>query len=319
MRTIYVDNCSERPAPCVATIGFFDGVHRGHRFLIDRVIATARDAGLESTVITFDRHPRQVLHSDYIPQLLSTFEMKLRLLAATAIDNCAVLRFDKRLARLSAREFMEYMLRDRLNVRKLVIGYDNRFGHDRTEGFDDYVRYGRELGIEVVLSPVFVLDGLDLSSSLIRKLVTAGNITTANRYLGYRYSIEGCVTGGFQEGRKMGFPTANIDLSESAQLVPGYGVYAVTVEVDHDGQQREGMMNIGMRPTFGGQTVTLEVNIFHFGANLYGRMLTVTFADRIREERKFNDTTALARQLAKDQQQIERQFEKEKEHEESSC
>lgn len=319
MRTIYVNDCGPKPAPCVATIGFFDGVHRGHRFLIDRVAAAARASGLESTVITFDRHPRQVLHSDYIPQLLSTFEMKLRLLAATAVDNCAVLRFDERLARLSARDFMEYVLRDRLNVCKLVIGYDNRFGHDRAEGFDDYVRHGCELGIDVVLNPAFVVDGLDLSSSLIRKLVTAGDVATANRYLGYRYCIEGHVVAGFQEGRKIGFPTANIDLSASEQLVPGCGVYAVTVEVDHDGQQREGMMNIGSRPTFGGQTVTVEVNIFRFAADLYGRTLTVTFADRIREERKFKDTAALARQLMKDQLQIERQFEKEKEHEESSC
>lgn len=318
MRTIYVNDDNGRPAPCVATIGFFDGVHRGHRYLIDHVVAEAQASGLESVVITFDRHPRQVLRSDYIPQLLSTLDSKLLLLSETAIDVCAVLRFDMELSRLSARDFMEQVLRDRLNVRKLVIGYDNRFGHDRSEDFDDYARYGRELGIEVILNPAFTPGGIHISSSVIRSLIQQGDVETGNRYLGYPYTIVGRVVKGFQEGRKLGFPTANLDTSASGQLIPAPGVYAVKVRIKPDTALRNGMMNIGRRPTFGGHKITLEVNIFHFEGDLYGRWLQVAFLHRIREEKNFNDTRALAHQLKLDQQEIERQFEKEKKDEEDN-
>ena len=173
MRTIKLSDGNVDIKPCVATIGFFDGVHRGHQFLIQHVIDEAKAAGLESTVVTFDAHPRQVLHSDFVPKLLSTLDMKLIQLAKTNVDNCVLLHFDEEMARLSAHDFMEKILRDRLHVQKLVIGYDNRFGHDRKESFNDYVRYGKELGMEVIQNQALMVNGINVSSSVIRSYVQA--------------------------------------------------------------------------------------------------------------------------------------------------
>ena len=298
-------------APCVATIGFFDGVHKGHRFLINHVIQEAVDSGLQSTVITFDQHPRQVLQSDYVPQMLSRFERKMSLLANTGLDNGVVLHFDKEIASLTSYDFMKNVLRDRLNVKKLVIGYDNRFGHNRDEGFDDYVRYGNELGIEVIRNQAFVLNGVNVSSSVIRSFLKEGEVEMAEMCLGYHYTIMGKVVHGYKQGRKMGFPTANIDMSDSHQLIPAPGVYAVEVHIDGENKCRHGMMNIGRRPTFGGDDITLEINIFDFSDDIYDRILHVSFIHRIREERKFNNALELASQLKDDRRLVEEQFLKE--------
>lgn len=197
----------------VATIGFFDGVHRGHRFLIDRVIEEAQRSGMSSAVITFDRHPREVLQTDYQPDLLSTLDEKLLLLSKTHVDNTVVLHFDASLAALTAHDFMRDVLQGELKVRKLIIGYDNRFGHNRSEGFDDYVRYGKELGIEVICADAFLPDDVRVSSSVIRTCLREGRVEEANRLLGYDYTIESRIVSGYQNGRKMGFPTANLDVT----------------------------------------------------------------------------------------------------------
>ena len=167
MNTIHYNDIVQLP-PCVATIGFFDGVHRGHQFLIHHLVETARKDGLQSTVITFDAHPRKVLQADYQPEMLSTLDSKLLLLSKTEVDNAVVLHFDKAMAAMSAREFIQQMLHDHLNVRKLFIGYDHRFGHNREETFEDYVRYGKEMGIEVIRNEAFQIDGINISSSVIR-------------------------------------------------------------------------------------------------------------------------------------------------------
>jgi riboflavin kinase/FMN adenylyltransferase len=297
--------------PCVATIGFFDGVHRGHKYLIDHVRAEAAEDGLESMVITFDRHPRQVLHSDYVPQLLSTTESKLILFALTKVDNAVLLHFDKQMAAFTAKEFMEKILRDKLNVKKLVIGYDHRFGHDRAEGFDEYVRYGRELGIEVVRNNAFELNGVRVSSSVVRSFLQEGEIELANNCLGYPYIITGEVVEGEQNGRKIGYPTANLDTKESHQLIPAAGVYAVKVRLNGTMSWRPAMMNIGSRPTFNGKGNTIEINIFNFDDDIYGQQLQVAFIHRIREEQKFSSPEALAEQLAEDRRMVEKQFRKE--------
>lgn len=297
--------------PCVATIGFFDGVHRGHKYLIDHVRAEATEDGLESMVITFDRHPRQVLHSDYVPQLLSTTESKLILFALTKVDNAVLLHFDKQMAAFTAKEFMEKILRDKLNVKKLVIGYDHRFGHDRAEGFDEYVRYGRELGIEVVRNNAFELNGVKVSSSVVRSFLQEGEIELANNCLGYPYIITGEVVEGEQNGRKIGYPTANLDTKESHQLIPAAGVYAVKVRLNGTMSWRPAMMNIGSRPTFNGKGNTIEINIFNFDDDIYGQQLQVAFIHRIREEQKFSSPEALAEQLAEDRRMVEKQFRKE--------
>ena len=183
MKTIYVDgNMPANTTACVATIGFFDGVHRGHQFLISHMQKQAQVEGRQAMVITFDRHPRQVLQSDFQPALLTTTAEKLQLLSETRIDMTALLHFDKALASLSARDFMEQILLKGLNVRTLVIGYDNRFGCGRTEGFDDYVRYGQELGINVVHSEAFILNGEKISSSLIRLALQRGDVARATQY-----------------------------------------------------------------------------------------------------------------------------------------
>lgn len=293
---------SEFSEDTVATIGFFDGVHRGHRYLIDQVKTVAKEHGMQSMVITFDRHPREVLHSDYQPQMLSTLSEKTAMIEATGVDRCEVLPFDEAMASLSAYDFMKTVLRDRLGVKYLVIGYDNRFGHNRAEGFDDYVRYGRELGIEVIRAKAFVLNGVNISSSVVRSFLSEGEVEMAAMCLGYQYSITGKVVGGVQEGRKMGFPTANIDIQGMKKMLPAHGVYAVVAKLS-DGKQYQAMMNIGTRPTFHGDKTTLEVNLFDFSGNLYGELLTVSFVKRLREERKFESEKALMQQLEKDREE----------------
>lgn len=299
--------------PCVATIGFFDGVHRGHQYLIRQVTDEARAAGLESTVITFDCHPRQVLQSDYIPQLLSTPESKLLMLSKTGVDNAVVLTFDREMASLSAKEFITDILKEKLNVRKLIIGYDNRFGHNRAEGFADYVRYGREVGMEVVQGNAFSLCGYNVSSSVIRRFLQDGEVEMAEKCLGYPYTIAGIVKKGFQKGRQLGFPTANLDPATVGQMIPAHGAYAVTARIEQSMAMRPAMMNIGTRPTFGGEDVSLETNIFNFSENIYGKLMLVSFIHRIRGEQKFESLTQLQEQLCMDRKMVEQQFNKDKE------
>lgn len=292
----------------VATIGFFDGVHRGHRFLIDRVIEEAQRSGMLSAVITFDRHPREVLQTDYQPDLLSTLDEKLLLLSKTHVDNTVVLHFDASLAALTAHDFMRDVLQGQLKVRKLIIGYDNRFGHNRSEGFDDYVRYGKELGIEVIRADAFLPDDVRVSSSVIRTCLREGRVEEANRLLGYDYTIESRIVSGYQNGRKMGFPTANLDVTRCQQLLPASGVYAVLVRLKDSVGWKRGMMNIGHRPTFNGTTTSMEVNLFNFSGDLYGQELLVSFISKIRDERKFDSIDALAEQLQHDKVQINKLF-----------
>lgn len=309
MNIIYIKEGEEQGLPeLVATIGFFDGVHRGHQFLIGRVRDEAERSGMASAVITFDLHPRQVLQAGYQPQLLSTLDEKLLLLSKTRIDNIIVLHFDESLAALPAREFMKEVLYRQLNVKKLIIGYDNRFGHNRSEGFEHYVQYGRELGIEVILADAFLPDDEKVSSSVIRNHIQQGEIEAANRLLGYDYTIESTIVNGCQNGRRMGFPTANLDVNGCRQLLPAAGVYAVTVRLKDSVGWKRGMMNIGKRPTFNGTTTSMEVNLFNFTGNLYGQELLVSFISKIRDERRFDSLDALSAQLMQDRDSVNRLF-----------
>lgn len=301
MKTVFLNELkAPLSCPAVATIGFFDGVHMGHRHLIRQVQAAAHAAGCQSMVITFDRHPREVLTASQTPFLLTSLEEKLRLLASTEVDRVVILPFSRELSTLSAHDFMQQMLADRLGVRKLVIGYDNRFGHNRTEGFDDYVAYGREMDIEVIRAEEMRVDGTPVSSSAIRSLLADGAVDKATRLLGRPYELTGKVVHGFEEGRKIGFPTANLQLQEPLLLVPKSGVYAVTV-----GEGQTGMLNIGTRPTFDGHQQTIEVHIFNFTGNLYDRTLRVSLLRRIRDERPFSSPEALRQQLEHDREEIQ--------------
>ncbi len=284
--------------PCCATIGFFDGVHRGHQLLVFQLCAAAKEHSMASLVVTFRQHPRQVLQQDYIPKLLTTGDRKEQLLKATGVDRVVMLDFSLQLASLSAREFMSF-LHDEYNVQRLLIGYDNRFGHNREETFEDYRRYGAELGIVVEEAKAFADGGLTVSSSVVRRLLAEGDIMAANACLGRRYGFSGTVEHGFGEGHKLGFPTANLHLAPE-QLIPRSGVYAVMVCVEGIEGDHMGMMNIGNRPTFGTFSDTVEVNIIGLDADIYGRRVDVTFADRIRDGRKFASIEQLRAQLTLD-------------------
>lgn len=287
-----------------ATIGFFDGVHRGHQFMIDSLTTMAHAQGRQSLVITFDRHPRQVVHADYVPQLITTTDEKLQLLHATAADRIEVLHFDTQMAQLSAYEFMRQVLHEKYGVAMLLTGYDNRFGHNRAEDFADYVRYGEEMGMKVLQNTPIDIDGLRVSSSLIRRLIVEGNITEANNCMGHPYSITGSVVHGFQEGRRIGFPTANIVPESAEKLVPGNGVYATRVSVE-GGEWMPAMLNIGTNPTFQRQQTTIEAHIIGFEGDIYGRKVRVEFGRKLRDEQRFESIEALQKQLEADKKEVE--------------
>lgn len=290
----------------IATIGFFDGVHIGHCHLINMLKKVARERGVESCVITFDRHPRQVVQPEWCPEMLTTLEEKTQLLEATGIDRCEVLHFDREMANQSAHDFMLHTLKEKLGVSILVTGYDNRFGHNRSEGFEDYVRYGKEIGIEVIKGEELTDGSNNVSSSSIRRMLKEGRIEDATRCLGREYQLTGTVVGGEHIGRTIGFPTANIRPDDSSKLRPANGVYAVDVWSQAGDINRErAMLNIGTRPTFNGTATTIEVHIPHFAGNLYGSTLSIAFLRKIREERKFDSPEALVEQLNKDLNNIE--------------
>lgn len=259
-------------------------------------------------MITFPVHPRCVMQPDFRAELLTTCDEKLALLDESGSDYCLLLDFTPTLAALSARQFMELLIH-RYNIRALFIGYDHRFGHNRCEGFDDYVRYGRELGIQVLPGKVCLPASLDIpgetgedlrvSSSSIRRLLHEGEVARAADYLGYRYFLNGTVGSGFQVGHKLGYPTANLNVDAPDKLIPARGVYAVRVTVD--GRTYGGMLNIGCRPTLdNGANRTIEVHIFDFDADIYHHPLRITFVQRIRPERKFDSLDSLAAQLHRD-------------------
>ena len=291
--------------PCVATIGFFDGVHQGHRFLINRIKAVARAKGLRSALVTFSAHPRKVMQKDYQPQLLSTPKEKAELLATTGVDYCIVLDFTPEIARLTACEFMEDILKKKLNVASLVIGYDHRFGHNRAEGFDDYYQYGTKIGMEVLRAKACIINDVNVSSSVIRLLLQEGEIDMATKCLGYNYYLDGTVVDGYKVGRTIGFPTANLKVEDQDKLVPADGVYAVKVKVT--GQEYMVMLDIGHHPTFNnGTNKSIEVNILDFNSDIYEQFIRITFIRRIRSDIKFKKVEDLIAQLHRDEAEVRR-------------
>ena len=278
----------------VATIGMFDGVHRGHQFVLQQVIKTAHERSLLSMAIAFDHTLRK-------ESLLTTLDEKVTMLRELGIDHTEGLAFTDDLKQMTAREFMQHVLKEQLHVDVLLIGYDNRFGRGRTEGFDDYVRYGRELGIDVLQLPA---QGT-VCSSLIRNLLKEGNVAEAADLLGHPYLLEGRVEHGEHIGTRLGYPTANLVPLDSQQLIPASGVYAVQVSLDSQPLLHAAMMNIGHRPTFDGHHTTLEVHVLHLNEDLYGHQLTVHFIQRLRDEQRFDSEEALTTQLQKDLIQTE--------------
>ena len=298
---IIEDTYPQALPPTVATIGFFDGVHLGHRYLINQVKIAASQCGWCSSIITFPIHPRQVIQSDYQPQLLSSPEEKIELLSQTGIDNCILLPFTQELSRLTAYEFMQ-LLYDKYKVRMLVIGYDHRFGHNRAETFEDYCRYGRELGIHIMQATAYTQEQDKVSSSAIRRALLSGDVMTAHKYMGYNYFLEGTVVSGYQVGRKIGFPTANLRVDFPYKLIPSIGVYAVRVQVA--GQQWKGMLSIGYRPTINnGNDLSIEVHILDFQGDIYNQKMRLEFVEFLRPEIKFDSVDELIAQMHKDKEE----------------
>ena len=292
--------------PTVATIGFFDGVHLGHRDLINQVKIAASQCGWCSSIITFPIHPRQVIQSDYQPQLLSSPEEKIELLSQTGVDNCILLPFTRELSKLTAWEFMQ-LLYEQYKVRMLVIGYDHRFGHNRAETFEDYCRYGRELGIHIMQATAYTQEQDKVSSSAIRRALLSGDVMTAHKYMGYNYFLEGTVVSGYQVGRKIGFPTANLRVDFPYKLIPSIGVYAVRVQVA--GQQWKGMLSIGYRPTINnGNDLSIEVHILDFQGDIYNQKMRLEFIEFLRPEVKFDSVDELIAQMHKDKEETIKVF-----------
>lgn len=291
-------NISAPLEPSVATIGFFDGVHCGHRFLIQQVRDEAVRRGMRSMLVTFTQHPARVLRPEVELHLLTTTDEKMQLLRETGIDDVQMLPFTPQLAALSAREFMERVLRDRFNVRTLVIGYDHRFGHNRAEDFEDYVKIGNEIGMDVVRARE--LDGIHVSSSAIRRALSEGRVEDAAAMLGRPYTLGGTVVRGHHVGTDLGFPTANLRLDDPDKLIPMNGAYAVEVCIG-TGRVVQGMLNIGTRPTLdNGTDRSIEVHLFDFHEDIYEQHMEIHFLRFIRNEKKFDTVVELQKQLQAD-------------------
>jgi riboflavin kinase/FMN adenylyltransferase len=281
-----------------AAVGFFDGVHLGHASLMHQLKETAEVRGETALAITFDRHPRTVIQSDFIPELLITTEEKRRLLMTAGADECLILPFNKQLASMTAREFLD-MVRDTYQVHTLLVGYDHRFGRPQGETFADYERMGREIGIDVLHGEPFLVDDVPVSSSRIRQSLTEGRVDEAKRLLGRPYSFQATVIHGHHVGHSLGFPTANFDVADLPCMLPANGSYLVQATPPYT----PGMLYIGTRPTFEGSERTAEVHLFDTDADLYGLTLRVEFLWRLREERHFDSPEALRRQLTDDREQ----------------
>lgn len=295
----------------IATVGFFDGVHIGHRHLIDQIKREAARRGLPSAVITFPVHPRKVLQTDYQPALLCGFDEKIEQLATTGIDYCISLPFTVELSQLSAKEFMQKVLKEKLRVDTLFVGYDHRFGRDREDSYSEYRQYGKELGMHVILATELQIGDDDVSSSEIRRLLKGGKIKEANELLSYNYRLSGKIVEGYQVGRTIGYPTANMRVWERYKVVPELGVYAVMVHLRD--LIYPGMLYIGRRPTLHTDNeISVEVNLFDFNGNLYNQSMSVEFIDFIRPDRKFDTKEELVAQIHQDKESVKQRLKNKK-------
>lgn len=285
--------------PTVLTIGTFDGVHLGHQKIIERVVTTARQEELLATVFTFFPHPRMVVQHDKGLKLIHTLEEKKQLLQQLGVDLLVVQPFNEAFAQLTAEEFVSTILVQHLNVKKVIIGYDHRFGRNRTANIDDMRLFGKKYGFAVEEISVQEVDEVSVSSTKIREALNKGDVTTAEHYLGTPYSLTGRVVHGLKLGRTLGYPTANIQVTEDYKLIPKDGVYAVYSYID--GRKVYGMMSIGKNPTIEGKGASIEVYFFDFNGDLYDQKLTIEFVQYLREEQKFATIDLLKKQLQDDE------------------
>lgn len=289
----------------VLTIGSFDGVHLGHVKIIDRLRELARERDGESVIFTFYPHPRQVLtpHEDNL-RLLTTLHEKGRLFAKAGIDHLIIFPFTRAFSELSYTDFVHEILVRQLGIKTLVVGYDHKFGKNREGSYAMLQTLSAAFKFELEKLDVLLMNDINISSTKIRQALEAGNVTQANNYLGYPYTLHGKVVEGKQLGRKIQFPTANIAASDPHKLIPGFGVYAVYVNVD--GQRHKGMLNIGIRPTVdrNADHRSIEVHILDFSGNLYHQEIELEFIQKIRDEQKFASVDQLRLQLEADKQTV---------------
>lgn len=286
----------------VVTSGTFDGVHRGHQKILERLTEVARANNGQSVLLTYWPHPRTVVSNDSQNlKLLTTLDEKIALLEQAGVDHLVVIPFTRSFSQLTSEEFIQSILIDKIRTRKLVIGYDHRFGRDREGGFDYIQKHQAEYGFEVEEIPRQDVEAVGVSSSKIRQALAEGQVQTTIKFLGRPYNLNGTVVKGRQLGRTIGFPTANLQVDDANKLIPANGVYAV--EVLYKGQTFGGMTNIGFRPTVAGTHQTIETYIFDFDKDIYGEHIRLLFREFIRYEQKFSGLPALIEQLGKDQAQ----------------
>ncbi len=283
----------------IAAIGMFDGVHLGHRFLIDFAKGEGAKRSLKPAVVTFRDHPMRLIAPERAPLLIMSCEDKLKALQECGVE-VIMLDFDEQMRNQSAEEFIKF-LHENYAVDCLIIGYDHRFGHNRSEGFDDYRRYGEKMGVEILRAPQYSQDNSEVSSSAVRRLISEGRIEAILRLIGRDFTLGGRVVPGRQLGRRMGFPTANLEVSKNL-LVPRGGVYAANAILP-DGSSHRAILNIGTCPTVDSSAdsqTTIEVHIINFSGNLYDSFISVQFLARLRDEKRFESLEALTAQIQED-------------------
>ncbi len=286
--------------PSVVTVGTFDGVHLGHKKIINSINKIARENNLKSTLITFDPHPRVVLQQQpsFQIKLLTKLEERLELLQNEELDRVIIAKFSREFSELDYKEFIKKILLEKVGARVLIVGYDHGFGRDRSGNFDELKKISEENNFTVIKEKALTLDKTTISSSIIREMVEKGNVSDAAKMLGRLYSINGVVVRGEGRGKKLRFPTANLQIANDYKLLPKLGVYAVDCLINN--KVYRGMSNIGTKPTFGGINKTVEIHILDFHKNIYGEKINIKFIERLRNEKKFKNEQDLINQLEKD-------------------
>ena len=286
------------PKKTIVTIGTFDGVHIGHQKIIEKLILETKRSDCESLILTFFPHPRMVLHETSSIKLLNTINEKTSLLEKMGLDNLVIHPFDKEFSNFSAEEFVKTILVDAFNIEKIIIGYDHRFGKNRSANIDDLIVFGKKYGFEVEQISAQEIDSVSVSSTKIRDAIANGTMVVANEFLGYDYLLSGKIIQGKQLGRTIGFPTANIKIEENYKLIPKNGVYIVNSIIQE--KTVFGIMNIGLNPTVNGENLSIEVHFLDFDIAIYNTEITVSVIDRIRDEKKFTSIDLLKAQIQED-------------------
>jgi len=288
----------------ILTIGTFDGVHLGHQKIITSLVTKAKQKSLQANILTFFPHPRMVLQKESNLKLIDTLEEKQNLLSELGIDNLIIQPFSKEFSKLTAIEFTRDVLVNELGMSALMIGYDHRFGKNREASVEDLIRYGESYNFEVTVIPAQDISSITVSSTKIRDAIKISNFKKVNQFLGRPYELNGKVIKGNGVGRTIKYPTANIEIKEIYKLIPPKGVYLVKIYLGEN--EFSGMMNIGNRPTINGLNQTIEVHIFDFDKDIYGKNLKVCFLKKIRKEKKFDSLPSLKSQLKKDEENCKR-------------